>query len=161
MSARHLSVYLYDHRAGAIAAVELLKQLEQAHADAPIAAFASALRSDIEADIRELEALMSRHGIAPSAVRNAGAWVTAKVAELKVRIDDPGDGALRLLETLEAVALGIDGKRALWNALSAADDQMPTSSGVDYARLAARAVTQREAVEKERLSAARAALQAG
>ena len=86
MSATHLGVYLHDHRAGAVAAVELLKHLEQSKSDAPVAGFAAALRSEIEADIRELDELMNRAGISPSAVRNVGAWLTAKMAELKLQL---------------------------------------------------------------------------
>lgn len=161
MSEAHLSVYLHDHRAGAAAAVELLNHLEKVHAGTPIAPFAAALRTEIEADVRELERVMSLAGISPSLTRNAAAWLTAKIAELKVRIDDPTDGALRLLESLEALALGIDGKRALWMVLAAVTDQMPAWSGVDYARLTRRAETQRAAVELQRVSAARAALRRG
>lgn len=63
MSEAHLGVYLHDHRAGAVAAVELLDHLEQVHAATPIAAFAAALRTEIEADVRELEGVMSLAGI--------------------------------------------------------------------------------------------------
>jgi hypothetical protein len=161
MSDAHLAVYLHDHRAGAAAAVELLHRLEQNHADTPIAPFAEALRNEIEADIRELEALMSRAGISPSLVRNASGWITAKMAELKVRIDDPIDGALRLLETLETLSLGIEGKRGLWIALAAASEQIPALSGVDYARLRQRAEVQRGGVETQRVLAAKAALRRG
>jgi hypothetical protein len=161
MSQAHLAVYLSDHRAGAVGAVELLNHLEQAHADTPIARFAAALRTEVEADVRELEEVMSRAGISPSVARNAGAWLTAKLAALKVRIDDPADGALRLLETLEALALGIDGKRALWTALAAVTDQVPAISGMDYARLTQRAESQRSTVEAQRVPAAKAAFDVG
>jgi hypothetical protein len=161
MSEAHLAVYLHDHRAGAVAAVELLTHLERVHAGTPIAPFAAALRTEIEADVRELEGLMSLAGISPSVARNAAAWITAKFAELKVRIDDPTDGALRLLESLDTLALGIDGKRALWMALAAVTDQIAALSGVDYARLTRRAETQRGVVEVQRVSAARAALRRG
>jgi len=161
MSDAHLAVYLHDHRAGAAAAVELLRHLEQNHRDTPLAPFADALCNEIEADIRELEGLMSRAGISPSSVRAAGGWITAKMAELKVRIDDPVDGALRLLETLETVSLGIEGKRGLWIALAAASEQNPALSGLDYARLRQRAEAQRGSVETQRVQAAKAALRHG
>jgi hypothetical protein len=161
MSHAHLTVYLRDHRAGAVAAVTLLEQLEQAHAGTPLAQFARDLRTEIVADVRELEALMARIDIGPSVVRNAAGWLTEKAAELKGRLDDPGDGALRLLETLEALALGIDGKRALWGALAAAADQTPALSSLDYAYLRQRADTQRGAVEQQRVAAAQAALGVG
>ena len=48
------------HRAGSVAAVELLIHLEEAHAGTPITTFASALRAEIEGEIQELEGLISR-----------------------------------------------------------------------------------------------------
>ena len=63
--------------------------------------------------------------VAESRTRKATAWLTEKVTELKLRLDDPAGGALRLLEALEAVSLGIEGKRALWRALAAAAEDAP------------------------------------
>jgi hypothetical protein len=161
MSYAHLTVYLRDHRAGALAAVALLEQLEETHAGSPLARFAEQLRTEVTADVRELDALMERMGIGAGLVRNAGGWLAQKVAEVKVRLDDSGDGALRLLETLEALALGIDGKRALWGALSAAAERTPSLAHLDYARLRQRADIQRGWVEQQRVAAARDALDDG
>ena len=99
--------------------------------------------------------------IGSGVVRNAFGWLAQKAAELKVRLDDPEDGALRLLETLEALALGIEGKRALWESLAAAMEWAPALSSLDYARLGQRADAQRAMVEGERVAAARAALVPG
>ena len=159
MTNAHLAVYLTDHRAGSVAAVELLEHLEASHAGTPIAPFAAALRSEIEADIRDLEGLMSRVGTSSSLIKNAGAWITAKVAELKLQIDDPSGGPLRLLESLESVAIGIEGKRALWIGLSTAVDLLPALAGMDYGDLIRRAEAQRSAVEEQRLAAVKAVVQ--
>jgi hypothetical protein len=59
---------------------------------------------------------------------------------------------------LEFVALGIDGKLALWQALRAAAEVASALRGIDYERLARRAIDQRQRVETLRLSAAKAAL---
>jgi ferritin-like metal-binding protein YciE len=75
-------------------------------------------------------------------------------------VDDSAEGALRLLEVSEAVALGIEGKRALWGALAAAAEAAPALQVADYARLARRAEEQRQRVETVRLGAARAAFTA-
>jgi len=42
-----------------------------------------------------------------------------------VHFDDPSDGSLRLLEMLEAIAIAIEGKRALWTAMAAAAETAP------------------------------------
>src|SRR5262245_26657022 len=104
MATKHLATYLNDHLAGSEAALELLEHLEQAHAGTPTAGFAARLRADIVADRGELEALMGRAQAAPSRPRKAAAWLAEKVTELKLRLDDPAGGALRLLEVLEAVS---------------------------------------------------------
>jgi hypothetical protein len=75
-----------------------------------------------------------------------------------LRLDDPARGALRLFEELEALSLGIEGKRSLWVALSAAAKDAPSLQLLDYERLASRAEEQRSRVEAKRLEAARKAL---
>lgn len=156
MAEKHLSVYLNDHLAGGVAALELLAHLERAHAE--IARVASGLHADVTADHQELETLMRRAGIGASRARQATAWLIEKVAELKVRVDDPTDGALRLLETLEALSLGIEGKRTLWEGLALVAGDVPALQGVDYARLTQRAQDQRRQVETLRLNALKGAL---
>jgi hypothetical protein len=158
MANEHLATYLNDHLSGSIAAVELLEHLESAYAGKQLERFFAELRNDIEADRKELERLMERLEIAQSRPRKAGAWIAGKFAELKVRLDDSARGPLRLLESLEAVELGINGKLALWRALNAAVEIAPPLRGIlDYQRLAGRATEQIERVELYRLEAARAA----
>jgi len=156
MAREHLATYLNDHLAGSMAALEHLRDLEQA---APAMAPALAeLRCDIESDRKALESLIHRLGLTESRARQAGAWLAEKAARLKMRVDDRAGGPLRRLEGLEAVALGIDGKLALWRALGAAAEAAPDLRAVDYQHLAERARDQRERVEALRLEAAREAL---
>jgi hypothetical protein len=161
MANEHLATYLNDHLSGSIAAIELLEHLESAYAGKELERFFAELRKDIEADRRELERLMERLEIAHSLPRKAGAWIAGKFADLKMRLDDSARGPLRLLESLEAVELGISGKLALWRALVAAVEIAPALRGaLDYQRLAERATEQIERVELYRLEAARAAFTA-
>ena len=158
MADEHLATYLNDHLAGAVAALELMEHLEQAHAGTPVERLLADLRADIEADRQELEGLMARLGVHQSRSRRATAWLAERIAQLKLRLDDTAGGALRLLEGLEAVSLGIEGKRLLWRALAAA--AVPELQDMDYDRLALRALEQRQRVEPLRLEAARAAFAA-
>src|SRR3954454_9930736 len=158
MSNKHLATYLNDHLAGAITAIELLSHLESAYADKEPAGWAAALRADIEADRKELEGLMVRWGVSHSPPRKAAAGVAQKLAELKLRLDDPAAGAFRLFETPEAVSLGIEGKRSLWRSLAAAAERSAAFQGVDYGPLIRRAEEQRARTEAVRLEAAKAAL---
>jgi len=161
MADEHIATYLKDHLAGSTVALELLEHLEAAHAGTDVGRFAAELRADVAADRRELEGLMESLQIKESRTRKASAWLSEKMTELKLRLDDPADGALRLLEALEAVSLGIEGKLGLWRALAATAEGAPSLQGFDYARLAQRAVDQRSRVETARLDAAKRALVPG
>ena len=154
----YTATYLNDHLAGSVAALDLLDHLAQQHAGTDLADFFVQLHADITADRDELTALMARLNVPSSRVRKAVAWVAEKFARLKMRLDDPDDGPLRLLESLEAVAVGIEGTRALWRALGAASELAPSLRGPNYARLERRAEEQRDRLEPLRLDAARAAL---
>lgn len=161
MADEHLATYLNDHLAGSVAALELLEHLEEAHAGTDVGRFAAELRADVAADRKELEAVMERLHAGKSRTRRASAWLAEKATELKLRLDDPSGGALRLLEALEALALGIEGKHGLWRALAAAAEEAPALQVADYGRLAQRAEEQRRRVEEVRLKAAQGALVPG
>lgn len=161
MANDHIATYLNDHLAGSVAALELLQDLEAEHADTPSGRIFADLRADVATDRQELEAVMVRLQVTESRTRKATAWLAEKVLELKLGLDDPADGALRLLEKLETLALGIEGKRALWRALATVAEEVPGLEGIDYERLLQRADDQRNRVEKMRLDAAQAALIAG
>jgi hypothetical protein len=154
----HIATYLNDHLAGSVAAVELMENLETVYAGNPIAGFIAELRADVEADREELESLMSRLQISESRTRKASAWLTEKFTELKLRLDDSARGDLRLFESLEALSLGIEGKRSLWIALAAAAQVSSQLQIVDYQRLKQRAEDQRDRVEKKRVEVAKTAL---
>jgi hypothetical protein len=161
MSHEHIATYLNDHLAGSLVALELLVHLESAHKGTDIERFAAELRADIAEDRLELEALMIRLQVSESRTRKATAWLSEKVTELKLRLDDSGDGSLCLLEAFEALSLGIEGKRGLWRALAATSENTPALQVADYEVLTRRAEEQRGRVETERLKAARRALVPG
>jgi hypothetical protein len=158
MSDQHLASYLNDHLAGSVTALALLEHLEKTYADTATGRFAVELRADIMADRQELEALMARLHVEVRSPRKAATWLAEKMTEVKLRLDDPAGGALHRLEALEAVSVGIEGKRLLWRALAAAAEGTPGIRGTDYGRLEQRAEEQRQRVEAFRLEAAREAL---
>ena len=157
MANESLATYLNDHLAGSVVALELLDFLEEEGAGTAQASVLAGVHADIEADRQELEGFMTQLGITVSAPRKATGWLVEKLSELKLHLDDAGDGALRRLEALETLALGIAGKEALWDALAAAAEQVPELGALDYTRLARRAATQRAVVESLRLHAAKEA----
>lgn len=145
-----LAIYLNDHLAGSVIALEMLEDL----ADDPVLAD---LRREIEADREVLERLTTRTGAEISQPRQAAAWLTEKLGDVKLYLDDPDQGALRRLEMLETIAMGIFGKESLWASLQEAAPGNPVLQGEDYPTLRQRAQQQRERIETLRLAAAKAA----
>jgi hypothetical protein len=135
-----------------------MQNLEEVYAGTSVAEFVAKLRADVEADRQELRGLMERLQISESKTRKASAWLSEKLTELKLRLDDSTRGDLRLFESFEALSLGIEGKKALWLALSAAAEVSPELRIADYERLKQRADEQRGRVEIKRIEVAKAAL---
>ena len=108
------------------------------HTGEALGQFAADILMEIEADRTQLDSIVERVG-GGSVLKETTGWLGAKLARFKVGRDVAGD--LGTLEALEAVALGIQGKRALWNALRTV--ATPNASlGVYLDRLAARAEAQ-------------------
>ncbi len=145
-----LTIYLNDHLAGSVIALEMLDDLAS---DPELAN----LRREIQADREVLERLMARTGVEVSQPRQAAAWLTEKLGDVKFYLDDPEQGALRRLEMLETIAMGIFGKEALWASLQHAMPGNPLLQTEDFTALRLRAQQQRERIEPLRLAAAKAA----
>jgi hypothetical protein len=158
MSKEHLATYLNDHLAGSNLALETIDHLTKENPD--LLPSLTALKTDIYEDRHQLTTLMERLNISESRIRKAGSWILESVAEVKLDVDDDANGPLRRLERLEALAIGIDGKIALWRALEAATGTIKALNGMDYERLVLRGQDQRARVEALRLQAARASLAA-
>ena len=131
MSGDALATYLRDHLAGAAAAVDLLELLRDQHAGEPLGEFAAEILADVEADRAALAAVAQRVGGEPGVLKDATAWIGAKVARLKLGRHVAGD--LGTFEALETLALGIVGKLALWRALVLVAPSDPRLVGVDSA----------------------------
>ena len=140
-----------------MAALELVDRLRRLSRGTDREHLFLSLREEIEEDQQILKLVLRSVGGKESKVRKAAAWLTEKVGEAKLELDDSGTGQLRLLEALETLGLGIQGKLGLWRALRAASTQDAEIEKLDLARLERRAQDQFERVETERLLVARAA----
>ena len=158
MSTEHLRTYLNDHLAGSVAALELLDHLIKLHQKSDRESFHRGLRAEIEEDQKILQKILEQVGGRESRVRKAAAWMSEKLGEAKLVLDDPGDNQLRILEALETLALGIQGKLLLWRALGSVSAPAPAFRAVDFSQLERRARDQFDRVDTERLLVARAAL---
>jgi hypothetical protein len=160
MAHKHLAIYLNDHLAGATGALELMDDLAEAHAGTPVGDALMQLHREIESERQQLERLVDRLDISVSGPRRMGAWLGEKLAYIKLQMDDKSTGAMRLFEGLEALALGIQGKRGLWRVLAIVSQADPELQGIDYEQLVQRSEDQHRRVEEMRLAAAREALEA-
>jgi hypothetical protein len=156
---KELTKYLNDHLAGSVGALELLDRLIDTYRARPLEKFFEGLRDDVRYDQEQLQELMQKLGAEESTVRKAGAWVVEKLSRAKIELSEEAEGEVGLLLALEALVLGITGKRSLWRALQSASRTLPQLARLDYAGLEKRAIEQCERVEAKRLEAARTAFQ--
>ena len=153
-----LTTYLNDHLAGSVAALEIVDHLIEHAQNSGWRTSLVQLRKDIEEDQDILRDLLKKLGGTESPVRKAAAWLSEKIGEVKLHLDDRGNGALRLFEALEALSLGIQGKLALWRALATAAERVSELQQLDYAELERRGTQQFEQADALRLEAAADAL---
>src|SRR5580704_6444415 len=154
MNARHLTNYMKDHFAGSVAAVELLNHLILSHRGKTHEQFFIRLRQEVGEDQEVLQGLLHDLDAEGGALRNTTAFLSEKLARIKLLLEDPAGGQLARLEKLEALALGIEGKRTLWRTLLAVAEEKPALHKVDFAGLDQRADDQRKRVEALRIEAA-------
>jgi hypothetical protein len=157
MHAKHLATYMKDHFAGSVAAVELLDHLISSNRGKIHEQIFIQLRQEVGEDQEVLRGLLDDLDSGSGALRNTTAFLSEKLARIKLLLEDPSGGQLARLEKLETLALGIDGKRALWHSLLAVAEEIPALRKVDLARLVQRAGDQRNRVEDLRVEAAREA----
>jgi hypothetical protein len=151
----HLATYLHDHLAGSNFAIELLKNLQEQHGDGPLGQFAYALSREVEKDREALRGIIERVGAEAFGFEEAAGWVAEKLSRFKLRhMTSPEFGTY---ESLELLALGIQGKLALWRTLSVIAPPDARLRGIDYEALSTRAEAQHATVEDRRLEAAVAA----
>ena len=156
----NLVSYLNDHLAGSVGALELLDRLIENYEGKPLERFFRNLRSDIQEDQKKLEDLIHNLGEEESAVRKAGAWILEKFSRAKIRLTESEEADMGLFLALEALALGITGKGALWRALTSASETVPLLARLNYAELETRAAEQADRVEAKRREVARTVFEA-
>jgi hypothetical protein len=145
-----LASYLKDHMAGSVGAVDMLEHLIESHEKEPVAQFCRELLEKVRADQAELETMMDALDISEGSVRKAGAWITEKVSRAKLKLE--GEGSL--VQGLEALTLGITGKKLLWRALGTVQGDWPQLQRFDLMRLERRAAEQAEQTDVQRIAAA-------
>lgn len=151
-----LRIYLNDHLAGSVVAVEQAEHC-LAHNDGDLSALLARLLDEIRDDQGVLEDLLARIGGTENPLKQAAAWVAEKAHRAKPSGDVLGYSDLKRLEELEMLVIGISGKAVLWEALGVACTTDERFDDIDFPALAASAERQRDALEPHRLAAVRRA----
>jgi hypothetical protein len=151
-----LVTYLNDHLAGAQIAVQLLEAMRDQHDDQEFRQFASVLLPEIQADDQILHRIAKEIGSGPSGIKQVGGWLLEKAARLK--LGHTGSKNFALFESLELLALGVQGKLSLWKALPTVSDQDVRLREYDFNSLIVRAERQYNEVEGLRLKLAQTVL---
>jgi hypothetical protein len=154
MEQRHLAIYLNDHLAGATAGVALAERCRKSNNSGELGVFLRGLVSEIADDRTTLVQLMERLSVPQSKPKIVLASLGEKLARLKLNGRLVRYSPLSRFVELEALSIGIEGKRCLWVGLApvAAVDQRLRD--FDLAELAERARSQRGRLEPHRLEAA-------
>jgi hypothetical protein len=147
-----LGTYLNDHLAGATVGVELARRARRQNEGTPLGRFLEGLTAEIEEDRETLKAVMNGLDIGTDRAKVAAGWVGEKFGRLKPNNRLFGYSPLSRLIELEALALGVEGKRSLWQVLRNLGDER--LAGFDFDALLERARAQRDALQRRRLSAA-------
>jgi hypothetical protein len=151
-----LVTYLNDHLGGAQIAVQLLEAMRDQNDDQEFRQFASVLLPEIQADDQMLRHIVETIGSGPSGIKQLGGWLSEKAARLK--LGHTGSKDFELFESLELLALGVQGKLSLWKALRTAATQDVRLLAYDFESLIVRAQRQFDEVEGQRLKLAQSVL---
>jgi len=153
-----IAIYLNDHLAGATAGRELAKRAAASNRGTAYGPFLEELASQIDEDRDSLLTAMRALGIRVDPVKVAGGWAAEKLGRLKLNGRMRGYSPLSRVVELEALALGVHGKLAMWRSLKALESTLPLPASIDLRELAARAEHQLEELETHRLGAVAEAL---
>jgi hypothetical protein len=151
---RLIAIYLNDHLAGSTGGLELARRALGANRGTPFEAPLERLAAEIAEDRAALIDVMGRLGVARDPFKLWAGWLAEKWGRLKLNGRLTGYSPLSRVLELELLALGVEGKRAMWRALAGVAAGDARLAGVDLDALVRRAERQRRLLDRERLRAA-------
>jgi hypothetical protein len=150
---KYLPIYLNDHLAAAVAAVQLARRAASQNEGSEYGDALARLAEEINEDRHALQDLMKRLGFRGDPVKLVSSVVAERLGRFKLNGELVRYSPLSRLEELEILLLGVEGKLGLWRALRSNVDVE-----VDFDELIQRATNQRRRLERLRLKAASEAL---
>ncbi len=128
-----VGIYLNDHLAGATAGLELFRRAARANAGTEIGSELAKLAGEIEDDRAALIEMMRTLGVPRRQYKVALGWIGEKFGRLKMNGRLLSRSPLSTLIEVEALRLGVEGKRHGWRVLRrmADDDERLETARVD------------------------------
>jgi hypothetical protein len=142
-----LIAYLRDHLSGADMALRVVHRLGSTHEGTEVGTLFRRLSKELEEDRAAVRTLLMQLGASGRSIKRAAGFASGTVLSVTAG-GEPGD--LSLFRTLEALAVGVQGKRCLWRALQDLRTVPSTVGGMTFVELEAKAVRQWEAIEERR-----------
>jgi hypothetical protein len=144
---RALIAYLRDHLSGADMAIRVVHRLVSTNRGTEDGTLFRRLSKEFEADYFVVRTLLTHLGASGRSIKRAAGFASGAVLSVPAG-GEPGD--LSLLRTLEALAIGVQGKRCMWRALQNLRVIPSSVGGMNFVELEAKAIRQWEAIEERR-----------
>lgn len=138
MSRSLLAVYLSDHAAIAAGGVELARRAGAGNGGTRFGTYAHALAAELAEHDAALRVAMQAHGIHPSRLKNASAWIGEKAGRLKLNGRLVSKSPLSPVTEAEGLMAVLGAHLLVWEALADLPRDVPPP-GVDAALFAASA----------------------
>jgi hypothetical protein len=142
-----LIAYLRDHLTGSDVALRVVHRLGSTHQGTEDGTSFRRLSKEFDEDRAVVRTLLTQLGASGRSITRAAGYASGTVLSVTAG-GEPGD--LSLLRTLEALAIGVQGKRCMWRALQNLRTVPSTAQGMNVVELEAKAVRQWEAIEERR-----------
>ena len=151
MADKALDVYLNDHLGGSTLGADLAEQIRERSEGTPLGEEMAEIAPEIEADREALIGLMEQLDVSKNPAKQASAWLAEKASRLKFGGASSGEPDFGLYMAVETMALGVEGKLSLWKTLKQLPADHPVHQAADLDDLIARAQSQRDRLEAQRI----------
>lgn len=144
--------YLREHLAGADAAIQVVERLTHTHKATTEGMLFASLHQQFVEDRDVVTALLADLGASSRSIKRLAGHATGRMVKAAA---GGKRGELALFRTLEALAIGVQGKRCMWRAAQALTPPLRAPGHRNFVELESHAVDQWEAIEQCRRSLVR------
>ena len=156
---RLLSVYLNDHAAISVVAVELARRAAAGNAGTAFGEHTARLARDLEVHRDALDRLMGAFGVRRNALKLRGAWLGERAGRLKLNGSLTSKSPLSPVVEAEGLLASVGAFAVLWRGMATLPDPQIAAT-VDCDALAASATDELSELERQRLELLRTAIAA-